>query len=112
MTTSSSGPRSGSGAAVAASLGAAALGTETDGSLVCPGSINGIMRAYAAADGKIIWEYNAAHEYSTVNGVAAKGGAINGPGPTIAGGMLFMTSGYSELGMGSPGNVLLAFGIE
>ena len=36
-------PASGSGAAVAASLAAAALGTETNGSLVCPGSLNGIV---------------------------------------------------------------------
>lgn len=40
---SACGSSSGSGAAVAASLAAAALGTETDGSLVCPGSINGIV---------------------------------------------------------------------
>lgn len=37
------GSSSGSGAAVAASLTAVAVGTETDGSLVCPGSINGIV---------------------------------------------------------------------
>src|SRR5215469_14299529 len=37
------GSSSGSGAAIAASLGAVALGTETDGSLVCPGSMNGIV---------------------------------------------------------------------
>lgn len=80
--------------------------------VVFSASSNGIMRAYASADGKIIWEYNAAHDYLTVNDVAAKGGAINGPGPAVAGGMLFMTSGYAALGGGSPGNVLLAFGIE
>ncbi len=80
--------------------------------VVFSASSNGIMRAYASADGKIIWEYNAAHEYSTVNGVAAKGGGINGPGPVVVGGMLFMTSGYAALGGGSPGNVLLAFGVE
>jgi polyvinyl alcohol dehydrogenase (cytochrome) len=80
--------------------------------VVFSGSNNGIMRAYAATDGKILWEYNTAHEYSTVNGVPAKGGGISGPGPTIVGGMLFMGSGYAEMGIGSPGNVLLAFGIE
>jgi len=37
------GSSSGSGAAVAASLAAAAIGTETDGSLVCPGSLDGIV---------------------------------------------------------------------
>jgi amidase len=40
---SACGSSSGSGSAVAASLAAAALGSETDGSLVCPGSINGII---------------------------------------------------------------------
>lgn len=37
------GSSSGSGAGVAASLGAAAVGTETDGSIVCPASVNGIV---------------------------------------------------------------------
>jgi amidase len=37
------GSSSGSGAATAASLAAAAIGTETDGSVTCPGSINGIV---------------------------------------------------------------------
>ncbi len=37
------GSSSGSGAAVAASLAAAAVGTETDGSVVCPSAINGLV---------------------------------------------------------------------
>ncbi len=37
------GSSSGSGAAVAAELAAAAIGTETDGSVVCPASVNGIV---------------------------------------------------------------------
>lgn len=37
------GSSSGSGAAVAASFAAAALGTETDGSVVCPSAINGLV---------------------------------------------------------------------
>src|SRR5262249_24953694 len=37
------GPSSGSAAAVAASLCAAAVGTETDGSIVSPSSVNGIV---------------------------------------------------------------------
>ena len=40
---STCGSSAGSGAAIAASLAAAALGTETNGSLVCPGSFNGIV---------------------------------------------------------------------
>src|SRR4051812_17867262 len=37
------GSSSGRGAATAASLAAAAIGTETNGSLVCPGSFNGVV---------------------------------------------------------------------
>jgi amidase len=37
------GSSSGSGAAVAANLGAAAIGTETDGSIVCPSSANSLV---------------------------------------------------------------------
>jgi hypothetical protein len=33
------------------------------------------------------------------------------PGPTVAGGMLFIGSGYSTVA-GQPGNVLLAFAAE
>jgi len=79
--------------------------------VVFSGATNGMMRAYASGDGKVIWEYNTAQPYTTVNGVAAKGGSLNGPGPVVAGGMLFMNSGYAYLGFGAPGNVLLAFGV-
>jgi amidase len=37
------GSSSGSGAAVAAGLASAALGTETDGSIVCPAAVNGVV---------------------------------------------------------------------
>ena len=40
---SACGSSSGSGAAVAAGLAAAAIGTETDGSVTCPASVNGIV---------------------------------------------------------------------
>jgi polyvinyl alcohol dehydrogenase (cytochrome) len=77
--------------------------------VVFSGTTDGVMRAYSSTDGKVLWEYNTAHEYDTVNGVAGKGGSINGPGPVIAGDMLFTNSGYAYLGTGAPGNVLLAF---
>jgi polyvinyl alcohol dehydrogenase (cytochrome) len=46
-----------------------------------------------------------------VNGVVAKGGSIDGAGPVVAGGMVFVNSGYPRNG-GMPGNVLLAFAPE
>ena len=74
-------------------------------------SADGIVRAYSTADGRVLWEYNTTREFETVNEVAANGGSQSGPGPTVAGGMVFITSGYSAIG-GNPGNVLLAFGVE
>jgi len=43
LTRTTCGSSSGSGAAAAASLAAATIGTETDGSIVCPSSINGVV---------------------------------------------------------------------
>ena len=80
--------------------------------VVFSGTLDGVMRAYSTDDGRIIWEYDSAREYTTVNGVAAKGGGLNGPGPTIVDGTLFMNSGYSAIGGNAPGNVLLAFSVD
>jgi len=71
-------------------------------------SMDGHLRGYNAEDGKVIWDFNTAREFPTVNGVKARGGSIDGPGVVVAGGMLFVNSGYSRFG-GLPGNVLLAF---
>jgi polyvinyl alcohol dehydrogenase (cytochrome) len=79
--------------------------------MVFSGSMDGHMRAFAAEDGKVLWDFNTGRQFTTVNGLAAKGGAIDGPGPVIVNGMLFMTSGYGRFG-GAPGNVLLAFAPE
>lgn len=75
---------------------------------VFAGSLDGYLRAYATTNGRLLWEYQTARDYTIVNGVVAKGGSLNGPGPAIAGGMLFVNSGYADHGIG--GNVLLAFG--
>lgn len=71
-------------------------------------SVDGQLRAYSSADGRIVWDVDKAREYQTVNGVAGTGGAIDGPGPVIVRGMLYVNSGYGMFG-GAPGNVLLAF---
>jgi polyvinyl alcohol dehydrogenase (cytochrome) len=78
--------------------------------VVFSGAVNGHMRAYSTADGAILWDFDTNREFTTVNGVPAKGASINGPGPVVGGGSLLMTSGYSFLGRA--GNVLLAFGVD
>jgi polyvinyl alcohol dehydrogenase (cytochrome) len=79
--------------------------------VVFSGSMDGHIRGFSAEDGKILWDFDTVREYHTVNGVAAKGGALDGPGAVVVKGMLFVNSGYSRFG-GLPGNVLLAFGVE
>ena len=79
--------------------------------VVFTGSNDGAVRGYSTKDGSLLWEYDTNRSFDTVNGVAAKGASISGPGPVIVGGMLYINSGYGALG-GRPGNVLLAFGIE
>ncbi|MBV8732675.1 MAG: PQQ-binding-like beta-propeller repeat protein, partial [Acidobacteriia bacterium] len=75
------------------------------------GGSDGRVHALSTADGKVIWEYETAKDFPTVNKVPAHGGAISSAGPAIAGGMLFVGSGYAVTGANS-GNVLLAFGME
>ena len=43
--------------------------------------------------------------------IEASGGSLDGAGPVIAGGLVFVNSGYPRFG-GTPGNVLLAFGVR
>jgi polyvinyl alcohol dehydrogenase (cytochrome) len=79
--------------------------------VVFSGSADGGMRAYAAADGTILWTFDANRAFETVNGVEARGGSMDGPGAVVAGGMLFVTAGNAGF-VGTAGNVLLAFAIE
>ena len=79
--------------------------------IVFSGGLDGHLRAYATDKGAIVWDVDTARTYETVNGVQATGGSIDGPGAVVAGGMLFVNSGYAFIG-GMPGNVLLAFSID
>jgi polyvinyl alcohol dehydrogenase (cytochrome) len=75
------------------------------------GGTDGVLHALAPADGHEVWSFDTAREFPTVNQVPAHGGSIGSIGPTIAGGMVFIGSGYS-VASGTPGNVLLAFGVQ
>jgi len=75
---------------------------------VFSGSLDGHMRAYSTTGGRVIWDFNTAREFPTVNGKPAHGGSIDATGVAVAGGFIFVNSGYSEFA-GMPGNVLLAF---
>ncbi len=79
--------------------------------VVFSGAYDGHIRAYSSRDGKVIWNYDTVKEYDAVNGIRAQGGALDGPGPTIVNGIVYVNSGYARWG-GLPGNALLAFGLE
>jgi polyvinyl alcohol dehydrogenase (cytochrome) len=76
---------------------------------VFSGTMDGQFYAYSADTGKILWRFNSVRDYSTVNGVTAKGGSMSNSGATVVDGMLYVESGYSHHGAIIPGNVLLAF---
>lgn len=96
--------------------------------VVFSGGVSGYLRAYATSEGDaktvsasrlasailsprqttLLWAVDTAQDYVTVNGVPARGGAMDGPGPIVADGMLYVNSGYTQWG-GLAGNVLLAF---
>jgi polyvinyl alcohol dehydrogenase (cytochrome) len=79
--------------------------------MVFSGSVDGHLRAYASEDGKVLWDFDTAREFTTVNGVKGQGGSLDGPGAVVVKGMVYVNSGYSRQA-GMPGNVLLAFGVE
>jgi polyvinyl alcohol dehydrogenase (cytochrome) len=79
--------------------------------VVFAGGQDGTVRAHASEDGRVLWSFNMLQDFTTVNDIPARGGAMGAPGPVVAGGMLFVGSGYVGLGNGTPGNVLLIFGL-
>jgi polyvinyl alcohol dehydrogenase (cytochrome) len=76
------------------------------------GGWDGVLHALSTSDGHPLWEYQTARDYTTVNGVPAKGGSLGAPGPVVAAGLLYVGSGYVGTGNGIPGNALLAFSAQ
>jgi polyvinyl alcohol dehydrogenase (cytochrome) len=79
--------------------------------VVLAGGSDGRVWALSTADGQVLWSFETARPFTTVNSVAAHGGSISAPGPVVADGLLLIGSGYSVVA-DTPGNVLLAFGVE
>lgn len=82
--------------------------TVVDGAVVV-GSLDGFLRAFDAASGKMLFQYDTARDYDTANGVPGKGGAIDNASIVAANGYVFVNSGYGLMAGQTPGNVFLAF---
>ena len=79
------------------------------GNIVLAGSLDGHLRAYDSRDGSVLWDFNTHRDFQTTNGLKAHGGSLNGAGPAVVSGMVYVNSGYTNA---MDGNVLLAFTTE
>jgi polyvinyl alcohol dehydrogenase (cytochrome) len=103
-------PHPGCGDVPGCSPAQSAAVTATPG-LVFSGGLDGHLRAYFVDNGKIAWDQDTKGDYQTVNGVAAKGGSIDGGGAVVVDGIVYVGSGSGIFG-GAPGNVLLAYSVD
>ncbi len=76
--------------------------------IVVAGALNGFLFAHDQRTGELLWEHDTVQEFQTVNGVVAKGGAIDSVGPVFSGDYMIVNSGYATFGQ-LPGNALLVF---
>jgi polyvinyl alcohol dehydrogenase (cytochrome) len=77
---------------------------------VFAGSLDGWLTAYSTKDGKTLWSFDTDDAFTTTTGTKADGGTLDAAGPVVAGGMVYVHSGY--WGRTGPGSVLLAFSVE
>jgi len=66
------------------------------------GSTDGHLRAYSTINGKILWDFDTAKAYQTLNGITASGARLDHGGPTVVNGIVYINSG----------NALLAFSVD
>ena len=92
-------------------LGAHSQAASAMPGLVFSGSHDGHLRAYDVKTGKVVWDFDTAVEVKPVNGPSARGGSLDTGGPAIAGGMVYVNSGYGQF-LGQGGNVLLALSVD
>ncbi len=88
-------------------IGLSGAPTVIDGAVVA-GALDGYLRVFDAKSGAVLFSFDTAKPFTTVNGVPGNGGAIDNASIVAANGQLFVASGYGMFGQ-SPGNVLLAF---
>lgn len=76
--------------------------------VVVAGDLAGQIDVYDASNGKVLWRYNTATNFATVNKVTANGGSIDAHGPLLVDDLMLVSSGYSGVGM-QGGNAFLVF---
>ncbi len=66
--------------------------------VVLAGALNGVLFAHDKDTGEIVWEWDTKTDFSTVNNIPAKGGAIDAVGPVFSGDYMIVNSGYAQFG--------------
>ncbi|HJO10806.1 MAG TPA: PQQ-binding-like beta-propeller repeat protein [Gammaproteobacteria bacterium] len=87
--------------------GFSATPLSVDGAVIT-GGLDGRLFVFNSDSGELIFQYDTAKDYETVNGVEGYGGSIDSHSIAAGSGMVFVGSGYGQFRQ-VPGNVLLAF---
>jgi polyvinyl alcohol dehydrogenase (cytochrome) len=75
--------------------------------MVLTAGMDGWLRIVDAANGKLLWKFDAARSFPALNGGIATGGSFSGgAGPVVYHGRIYLNSGYG-FGTDKPGNLLL-----
>ena len=90
-----------------ARYGLSATPLVVDGAVVT-GGLDGRIHIFEARTGDVLFRYDTARPFETINGVEGTGGSIDSHSIGAGAGMLFIGSGYGSFSQ-APGNVLLAF---
>jgi len=78
---------------------------------VFAGHMDGRVRAYDSATGKVLWQFDTTQAQTALGGAKASGGTIGGGGPVVYDGMVYTNSGYGLYGH-MAGNMLAAFSVD
>lgn len=80
--------------------------------LIYEGSADGKMRIFSAADGRVLWTFDAVRDFTGVNGLVGHGTGIGGTGgAVIVNGVVYVQAGYYPFYPTDKGAVLLAFSL-
>lgn len=79
--------------------------------LVFAGSLDGMLRAFDAGTGEVLWSFQTWDTFDSVNGHPTFGGAIDVHGPMLFEDTLLIQSGYSTFAQAG-GNALIAFSVS
>jgi len=88
-------------------FGLSATPLVVDGAVLSAG-IDGRLHVFDGDTGRILFQFDTAVPFETINGIEGEGGSIDAHSIAAGSGMVFIGSGYGSFSQ-RPGNVLLAF---